>query len=175
MNNILVLAPLPYSVTELSPAMSAETLDYHYENLARGYVTRFNNNEGNPVFNKAGAFLHNIFFQQLQPYAETNQPFGKSLDFINHYYEDFSKFKQEVKNAAFEIQGSGWVYLSSDGKIRTIKNHVIFHDIVVLIDWWEHSWALDYHANKGGYIDNIWNTINWSIVNEKLPDYHSDN
>jgi len=175
MNKILVLAPLPYSVTELSPAMSAETLDYHYENLARGYVTRFNNNEGDPVFNEAGAFLHNIFFQQLQPYSETNQPFGKSLDFINHYYEDFSKFKQEIKKAAFEIQGSGWVYLSSDGKIRTIKNHAIFNDIVVLIDWWEHSWALDYHANKGGYIDNIWNTINWSIINEKLPSYHRDN
>jgi Fe-Mn family superoxide dismutase len=175
MNNILVLAPLPYTVTELSPAMSAETLDYHYENLARGYVTRFNNNEGDPVFNEAGAFLHNIFFQQLQPYSETNEPFGESLNFINHYYEDFSKFKQEIKKTAFEIQGSGWVYLSSDGKIRTIKNHAIFHDIVVLIDWWEHSWALDYHANKGAYIDNIWNTINWSIINEKLPSYHRDN
>jgi superoxide dismutase len=33
MNKMLILAPLPYSVTELSPAMSAETLDYHYENL----------------------------------------------------------------------------------------------------------------------------------------------
>ena len=85
MNNLLVLAPLLYNVTELSPAMSAETLDYHYENLARGYVTRFNNNQGDPKFNEAGAFLHNIFFQQLQPYSETNQPFGESLNFINSY------------------------------------------------------------------------------------------
>ena len=170
MNNLLVLAPLLYNVTELSPAMSAETLDYHYENLARGYVTRFNNNEGDPVFNEAGAFLHNIFFQQLQPYADANQPFGESLDFINGYYENFDKFREETKRAAMDIQGSGWVYLSSDGKIRTIKNHVIFHDIVVLIDWWEHSWALDYHANKGSYIDNIWNIINWSVINNKIKE-----
>lgn len=170
MNKMLMLAPLPYNVNELSPAMSAETLDYHYENLARGYVTRFNNNQGDPKFNEAGAFLHNIFFQQLQPYADANQPFGESLDFINSYYENFDKFREETKKAAMDIQGSGWVYLSSDGKIRTIKNHVIFHDIVVLIDWWEHSWALDYHANKGSYIDNIWNIINWSVINNKIKE-----
>ena len=61
----LELLKLPYKRTDLEPVMSKATIDYHYAELAGGYVKRFNKNEGDPVFNKAGAFLHNIFFPQL--------------------------------------------------------------------------------------------------------------
>jgi Fe-Mn family superoxide dismutase len=66
------------------------------------------------------------------------------------------------------IQGSGWVYLSKNGQIKTITNHAIKHDIILLIDWWEHSWALDYQADKQKYLNNIWRIINWSVINDRL-------
>ena len=66
------------------------------------------------------------------------------------------------------IQGSGWVYLSKSGKIKTIKNHEIKKDIVLLIDWWEHAWALDYQSDKKSYLNNIWSIINWDAINDKI-------
>ena len=38
----------------------------------------------------------------------------------------------------------------------------------LLINAWEHEWALDYQQDKAKYLDNIWRIINWSIVNDRL-------
>jgi superoxide dismutase len=38
----------------------------------------------------------------------------------------------------------------------------------VLVDWWEHAWALDYQADKEKYLDNIWRIIDWDVCNERL-------
>ena len=66
------------------------------------------------------------------------------------------------------IQGSGWVYVNSKGDIKTIKNHAIKKDIILLIDWWEHAWALDYQKDKKKYLKNIWKIIDWDHVNSLL-------
>ena len=63
----LILEPLPYNRNQLNPVMSKNTIDYHYGELAKGYVDRYNKGEGDPAFNEAGAFLHNTFFPQLMP------------------------------------------------------------------------------------------------------------
>lgn len=164
----LELAKLPYGRSGLEPVMSKDTIDYHYGNLAKGYVERYNKKEGDATFNEAGAFLHNIFFPQLQSPKNGNVPKGTSLDLINKKYGDFKKFKEEMKTVAMKIQGSGWVYMSRNGEIKTIKNHQIKNDIALLIDWWEHAWAKDYGADKARYFDKIWQCINWDYVNRRI-------
>jgi superoxide dismutase len=67
-----------------------------------------------------------------------------------------------------KIQGSGWVYLSTGGEIKTIANHAVRTDICVLIDWWEHVWATDYQWDKEKYLSNIWRIINWDVCSERL-------
>ena len=62
----LETTPLPYGVKDLEPIMSKETIDYHFEHLAKGYAKRYNAGEGNADFNRAGSFLHNKFFPQLR-------------------------------------------------------------------------------------------------------------
>ena len=61
----LVLEKLPYKTSDLTPALSKENVEYHYDVLSRGYVDRYNNREGDPDFNYGGAMLHNIFWVQL--------------------------------------------------------------------------------------------------------------
>ncbi len=51
-----------------------------------------------------------------------------------------------------KIQGSGWAYLAYDGKIKTIKNHEVRDDILLLVDWWEHAFILDYGSDKKKYL-----------------------
>ena len=45
----LETTPLPYGVRDLAPVMSAETIDYHYDHLAKGYAKRYNAGEGNEI------------------------------------------------------------------------------------------------------------------------------
>jgi len=164
----LSIDALPYDKKDLSPVLSKETLEYHYENLAKTYAKRYNAGEGDPVFNEAGVFLHNILFQQYQESTANNTPTGSVLELINKHYKSFAKFKDEFTKVAMSIQGSGWVYLAKDGKIKTITNHAIKKDIVVLVDWWEHAWALDYQQDKKQYLENQWKIINWDHINELL-------
>lgn len=161
----LEIYPLPYEEGDLSPSISKDTIDYHYGKLAKTYAERYNNNEGDAGFNEAGVFLHNILFQQYQSSRSSNKPTGGILTFIEKYYKDFDSFKEAFAKEAMTVQGSGWVYLAKDGKIKTIKNHEIKKDIVLLIDWWEHAWALDYQHDKKKYLENQWKIINWDHIN----------
>jgi Fe-Mn family superoxide dismutase len=164
----LVLEQLPYGKDKLNPVMSADTINYHYGKLAAGYVKRFNSKEGNAKFNEAGAFLHNIFFPQLMEPKASNKPVGASKELIDRKYKSFEQFKQQIEKVAMSIQGSGWVYMNRNGDIKTIVNHQVKNDIALLIDWWEHAWALDYQSDKSKYLNNIWRVINWNTVNARL-------
>lgn len=164
----LTQVSLPYAKDGLGRSLSKQSIDYHYGKLYKAYVDRFNAGEGDPNFNEAGAFLHSIYFSQFRSPKNSNKPEGAILDFINQHFKDWDKFKESFKKTAMSIQGSGWVYLAKDGKIKTITNHEIVKDIVVLIDWWEHAWALDYQADKEKYLDNQWKIIDWDRMNIKM-------
>jgi len=164
----LETTPLPYGPGDLYPVMSKETIDYHYEHLAKGYARRYNAEEGNKDFNRAGSFLHNKFFPQLRAPKTANRPRGDVLALIEANFKTWEDFKEAFKQVAMKIQGSGWVYLSTTGEIKTIANHAVRTDICMLVDWWEHAWALDYQADKERYLDNIWKIIDWDVCNERL-------
>ncbi len=67
-----------------------------------------------------------------------------------------------------KLQGSNWIYLAKNGKIKSIPNHQTRSDIVLLIDWWEHAWFLDYGSDKKKYLANQWKIINWEIVSARV-------
>jgi Fe-Mn family superoxide dismutase len=158
---------LPYSRTALTPVMSGSTVDYHFGKLYKGYVDRFNKGEGDRTFNEAGAYLHGILFSQFKK-PGVSRPTGQILDIINRHHTNFIDFKKNFKAEAMKVQGSGWVYLSKSGQIKTIKNHAKRTDIALLVDMWEHAFNLDYHADKAKYLDNIWRIIDWEAVNRRL-------
>ena len=164
----LELVKLPYTRGDLYPVLSSASMDYHYGKLARGYVDRYNSGEGDKSFNEAGAYLHNLFFPQLRAPKNANRPIGGADSLIKRKYGNFSNFQKEFAATAMKIQGSGWVYMSRSGEIKTIVNHQKRTDIAMLIDWWEHSWSLDYQADKAKYLKNMWRVINWDIVNQRL-------
>ena len=160
---------LCYDRSDLAPIMSKNTLDYHFGELAKKYVDRYNKGEGDAEFNKAGAVLHNIYFAQFKPAGGPNRPHGAIQEVITkHYKGNFENMKSAFEKEAMAIQGSGWVYLSRDGSIKTIKNHQIKNDIIILIDWWEHAWALDYQSKKEKYLKNIWRIIDWSVIDKRI-------
>lgn len=163
----LETTPLPYGLKDLDPVLSQDNLVYHFEHLAKNYAKRYNSGEGDPEFNRAGNFLHNKFFPQLRAPKSSNKPKGAVLELIEREFKTYDDFKAEMKKAAMAIKGSGWVYLSTAGTVRTIPNHAVRTDIVLLLDFWEHAFS-DYQWEKERYIDNFWKIINWDVINERL-------
>ena len=128
-NDTLVIYKLPFDKKSLTPVLSPESFDIHFGKLAKGYAERYNNGIGDKEFNEAGVYLHNIFFSQLKEPKNSNKPTGQSLDLIEKKYKTYENFKDEFKNIAMSIQGSGWIYFSKSGDIKIIKNHQIKKDM----------------------------------------------
>jgi Fe-Mn family superoxide dismutase len=161
------IIPLNFTENEVKPVLSQKTLDLHYGKLAHGYAERYNNNEGDKDFNYAGAFLHNTLFPQFREVRNNNKPNGPMMGFINKHYGNYDDMKSKFEEIAMTIEGSGWVYLATDGSIKTIKNHEVRDDILLLVDWWEHAWILDYGADKKKYLKEQWKIINWNVINTR--------
>jgi len=163
----LVLEPLRYGLDDLDPVLSEECMKFHYKILARTYVDRYNTKGGDPAFDEAGAFLHNVFFSQFRAPSRMG-PKDNMLSFIEDHFKSYENLQAEVEKEALALQGSGWVYLSKNGEIKTIENHAIRKDIVFLIDMWEHSWYLDYGPDKKRYLKNIWRIVDWDKLTLKI-------
>jgi Fe-Mn family superoxide dismutase len=168
----LVQNKLGFKKDELDPVMSEDTIKYHFDGLASKYFERYNAGEGDADFNYGGAMLHNLFFGNLTPPRAANKPSGISKSVIDDQHGDFDKFKSAVEKEFMAAQGSNWIYMDYDGKLHTIHNHEYKKSmkIALLIDAWEHAWALDYQQDKAKYLSNIWRIVNWDIVNDRLND-----
>ena len=167
----LEVVKLPYKLGDLSPVLSKKNVDYHYNVLTKAYVRRYNEKEGEPNFNYGGAMLHNLWWTQLQKPSGTNTPTGPIKEFINDNFENYNSFKDEVLLTAMKLQGSGWVYLSKSGQVKTTPNQTYKSDILMPIDMWEHSFS-DYTKEgkecKKKYIQNMMRIINWDVINQRL-------
>lgn len=159
------IVELSYSNNSLEPVMSNDSMKLHYGKLAHAYAERFNNDEGDLDFNYAGAMLHNIFFTQFRPSRNKNEPNGPVGNLIKQKFKSYSNFIDEFLKTAMSIQGSGWCYLSRSGEIKTIPNHQMRDDILILVDMWEHSYILDYGTDKSKYLENIWKIMDWNKIN----------
>lgn len=158
---------LNFEEKDVSPVLSKDTLDLHYGKLAHGYAERYNKGEGDKDFNYAGVFLHNLLFTQFREVRNTNKPNGPMLGFINKHFGSYDSMKAKFEEEAMALQGSNWVYLAYNGTIKTIKNHEVHDDILLLVDWWEHAWILDYGSDKKKYLKEQWKIINWNVINTR--------
>ena len=157
---------LRVNISDLTPVLSEESVDFHYNALYRNYITASADDPSND-FAIAGAELHKLFFEQFKTPSTGHSPSGASKALFLAEFRGFLQFKQEFTVAALGIQGSGWCYLSTNGTIQTIPNHELRDDILFIIDMWEHSWVLDY-TDKEEYLHNMWKIIDWEVINNRI-------
>ena len=109
-----------------------------------------------------------LIFEYVMTNKKTN-PSGELEKSINRDFGSFDKFKEEFKKAALDVFGSGWAWLVSDNKgnlciIKTSNQDTpISQNLrpIIGIDVWEHAYYLRYQNNRGNYIDNWFNVVNW--------------
>ena len=166
----LELEKLSYNADALAPVLSKENVDYHYKVLSAGYVNRYNNKEGDPDFNYGGAKLHNLFWQQFKPAKESSTFDGPIEQTITANYGDLKGLTEKMVEAAMTIQGSGWVYMTKTGTIKTTPNQSFKTDVFMPIDMWEHSF-MDYVPAKDAkkkYIESVMKLMDWDKLNRRL-------
>lgn len=134
--------------------------------------------------NGGGYYNHSLFWQMLEN-ANTKKgylPYGISDAIIDRDFGNFDNFKKQIEEKAKKRFGSGWVWwiLMPDGFTRIVEtpyqdNPQMYFDCEILlgIDVWEHAYYLKYQADRMGYIDNIFNVINWDYPNKILNHYYN--
>lgn len=191
-------AKLIYNERALSPILSSETLDYHYNKHHKAYEENINklivgteyenmslediiyNAPVGPIFNNAAqVWNHNFYFEALSPKPEI-MPNIELLEGIINIRWSLEHFKEEFNKMALSNFGSGWTWLvktkdSNDFSIINTQNawNPISKDennlIPLLVcDIWEHAYYIDYRNNRAKYLDNFWKILDWKIVEKRI-------
>ncbi len=194
---MLKMIELPYPLTALEPYYSRETLEIHYKTLYKRYVDNTNkteeklqrarteNNfsnikclEKDLSFFGSGAILHELFFENMGPAMPTTP----SVELMQQIIKDFGSydaFKNQFTEASKVVEASGWCILAwvpqwNKLEILQCEKHQNLTlwgcNPLLVLDMWEHSYFLQYKANRGEYITAFWNIVNWNIANKRFQD-----
>lgn len=130
------------------------------------------------VINNGGGYAnHKLFWTILSPNGG-GAPTGDISDAINENFGNFEKFKDALTNAATGQFGSGWGWLcvKQDGSLEVLstanQNSPYMNGLTPIlgVDVWEHAYYLNYQNERGTYVSNFWNLVNWDQVNDNYND-----
>lgn len=185
---------LPYPLNALEPYYSKETLDIHYNTLYKGYIENTNKTEEklrnarntndfssikclekDLSFYGSGVILHELFFENMGPAIPTS-PSVRLMEQIIRDFGSYEKFKNQFIESSKVVEASGWnllVWVPDFKRLEILQcekhqNLTLWGCIPLLVlDMWEHSYFLQYKANRANYISAFWNILNWNIVNKR--------
>ncbi|MDP2434837.1 MAG: superoxide dismutase, partial [archaeon] len=133
------LPALPYAKDALAPAISSETVDFHYGKHHAGYVTKLNavvagtaqasqtleeivrTGHGTKAFNAAAqTWNHTFYWEGIGPAATSGDaPSGPLAEAIARDFGSFAEFRKLFTETAVNHFGSGWAWLvvGTEGKL----------------------------------------------------------
>jgi Fe-Mn family superoxide dismutase len=183
------LPPLPYAMDALEPALSKETLEYHYGKHHRAYVKELNNlikgtefenatleqiirESSGPLFNNAAQTWNHTFFWNCLAPRGGGKPTGALAQAISDKWGSYAQFKEAFSRSAVGNFGSGWTWLvvQSDGvaivNTDDADNPLTKDDEPLLtIDVWEHAYYIDYRNERPKFVEAfLKNLVNWDFA-----------
>ena len=133
----------------------------HWSELKRREAVAFN-----------GAYLHELYFENLQARGEPGPELRKAIE---EAFGSYDEFVADMKATA--LGTIGWVVVTRsrvDGQLHTYlltEHHTgfpVLQDIVLVLDSYEHAFAIDYGTDRGAYIEAFVKNINWEVVNRRF-------
>ena len=189
-----ILPELPYAMDALEPAMSRETLEYHYGKHHQTYVTNLNNAlagsgfedaslkdiilkaKGGLFNNAAQTFNHAFFWKCLTP-GGGGEPQGALAEAITAKWGSFAAFKEAFAKAAAAHFGSGWTWLvkTEDGSLEIVCTANAGNPItegkkpLLTLDVWEHAYYIDYRNARPKFIAAFFEKlVNWRFAEKRF-------
>lgn len=195
------LPPLPYPADALEPHIDAQTMQLHHDKHHAAYVTNLNKavadhpdlakksvedllrnlasvpeNIRKTVQNHGGGHAnHSLLWLSLK--KDGGKPQGELAKAIDAKFGSLDKLKAELSQAAVSLFGSGWAWLTLDGKELKIEqapnqDSPLLQGRIALcgIDVWEHAYYLKYQNRRPDYVNAALNVINWDFVSSRYAD-----
>lgn len=190
-----VNTPLPYGLGALEPYIEQKTMEVHHDKLLQAYVEKLNDTlKDLPWLQKlsleeliiqadtlpmsvrtsirhfaGGVYNHRLYFDGMAP-GRSSAPSGRLGEALNRTYGSFGGFKNEFKEAAMSVFGSGyaWLVTGKNGELRIFVTANQDTPLtrtarpVLTIDVWEHAYFLQYLNRRGDYIDAWFHVIDWA-------------
>ena len=185
------LPELSYDLAALEPHYSAEVLELHHHKHHAAYVAgantaldkldeartsddygSINQLQKNLAFHLSGHVLHSMFWENLSPDGG-GPPEGELADAVDDGFGGFDRFRNQLTQAALNVQGSGWGALTWEplGQ-RLIIEQIYDHQSnvgqgappLLVLDMWEHAYYLQYRNVKSDWVKAFWQIVNWPDV-----------
>lgn len=183
--------PLPFDPAKLR-GFSEKLIRSHHENNYTGAVKRLNLIQQQlgqlpkdaPPF-QVGSLkreeliatnsmvLHEFYFGNLGGDGKVG---GAIADLIKTQYGSVETWEQEFRQTGLSLAGGpGWVILAFDPHVRGVHTYwswdhthsVAWGTPLLVMDMYEHSYAMDYGANAKSYIDAFFQSIQWDEVSRR--------
>jgi len=123
--------------------------------------------------NGGGFYNHRLFWTVMSPEGggAPDGPLGVAID---ETFGSFDDFKSAFKDAATGRFGSGWAWLvaQTDGSLSVTdtpnQDNPLMegHTPILGVDVWEHAYYLHYQNERGTYLDEWWNVVDWGAVSD---------
>ena len=183
--------PLPFDPAKL-PGLSEKLLRSHHENNYTGAVKRLNLIQqqlgqlpGDAPPYQTGALkreellatnsmlLHEFYFGNLGGDGKAS---GASVELLKAQYGSLDAWEQEFRQTGLSLGGgSGWVVLAYDPHQKAAHtywlwdhtNSLAWGTPLLVMDMYEHAYAMDYGANARAYIDAFFKNVQWDEVNRR--------
>ena len=183
--------PLPFNAGKLK-GLSEKLILSHHQNNYTGAVNRLNQIQrqiGNlpkdaqpyqmgslkreEIIATNSMILHELYFANLGGDGKASDTI---TGLINAHYGSLSAWEQDFRLTGMSLGGgSGWVILNYNYRDNTVHNYWAWdhtHSLawgvpLLVMDMYEHAYAMDYGANARGYIDAFFQNINWDDVNRR--------
>jgi Fe-Mn family superoxide dismutase len=196
--SLVNLPPLPYAQNALAPAISENTISFHYGKHHQAYVNNTlkmiagtdlekatleeiikktsGRSDQTALFNNAAqVFNHTFYWNSMKP-GGGGEPQGEIGEKIKESFGSYQKFVEAFSGAAASQFGSGWAWLVQDGaKLQVVKTSNADTPIItaskplITIDVWEHAYYLDYANRRADYIKAfVEKLLNWDFAEKNL-------
>ncbi|MDR1660866.1 MAG: superoxide dismutase [Azoarcus sp.] len=185
------LPALPYAQDALAPAISAETVEFHYGKHHQSYVTNLDKliagteyenlaleaiikkAPAGGIFNNAAQIWnHTFFWNSLKPNGG-GKPTGALAAAIDRKWGSFADFKKAFQAAATGNFGAGWTWLvkKPGGELDILNTSNAGTPIVtgetplITIDVWEHAYYIDYRNRRPDFVSTCLDKlVNWDFA-----------
>ncbi len=133
--------------------------------------------------NGGGFYNHNLYFSTIAPNCG-GRPEGELAKKIDETFGSFEDFKEKISALAIGQFGSGWAWLSvtKEGKLVLSASANQDNPIsqgtgnipIFTIDVWEHAYYLKYRNLRAEYVKNLFEVVNWKVVEEKYNNIYNE-